>query len=157
VSHGSNATTLVIAGAAATGAIVAAGVAIWQARIAAKASEMQMTFAHLRAVTTALNVVRPCDPNICRDDILAFYKPGDTSLSGDGQKYLDLLNELDLLGLAFRLKAVNCKAVLQYVKGHLVKPDTVPIDFIIKLRVAAEDSTTYEDLLHLITTARDDA
>lgn len=157
MSHGSNTATLVITGAAATGAIVAAGVAIWQARIAAKASEMQMTFAHLRAVTTALNVVRPCNPKVCRDDILAFYKPDDTPLSDDAQKYLDLLNELDLLGLAFRLKAVNCDAVLQYVKGHLVKPDTVPLDFINKLRVAAEDPTTYEDLYHLITTARDNA
>ena len=142
--------TLVVAAAGALIALVTAGISYSQLRVSIRQSRHQATFEHLGRVRKLLREISGIDPAAARTEALAFYTGEATELSKTAQDYLNLLDEWDLLGVAYKHKLVNRKMVLEALRNTLRNPHTVGSDFIAKVKEAQKNTGVYQDLEYLI-------
>jgi hypothetical protein len=110
----------------------------------------QATFEHLGRVRKLLRDVSIYDPEKAREAALAFWNHEVPELAPDAKAYLDLLDEWDLLGVAFREKRVDRKLVLESLRYTFRNSHNVDRGFISQTKEKFQNPRMYADLDYLI-------
>jgi hypothetical protein len=136
--------------ASAVAAIVAAGVAIVQVRLQVSVTKKEATFAHIRDISSALHHLRDMSVDEAQATLNAFYVQ-DVPLTDRGRQYIGMLDQLDLLALAYEERAVDQRIVEHYFGHPFRSGNLVSRDLIAALQILCDDPTVYEHLDRLIT------
>jgi len=79
-----------------------------------------------------------------------FYERKLENLPKDAAEYLQLLDALDLLGLAYKRKAVDRGVVREYIRSLLLSPDTLNRQIFDGIRKRTGVTNVYEHLEYLV-------
>lgn len=142
--------TLAVAAGSLLISLVSTGIALGQLRVSVRQSRHQATFEHLGRVRKLLRQISEVDPKEARAAALAYWTHQTDELPEAAKAYLDLLDEWDLLGVAYRDKQVDRKIVLKSLRHTLRNPHNVNREFIGQVKKTFENPSMYEDLDYLI-------
>jgi hypothetical protein len=142
--------TLAVAIGSASISLVSAGIAIMQLRASLRQSRHQATFEHLGRVRKLLRQISEVNPADAREAALAYWTHQTAELPPHAKSYLDLLDEWDLLGVAYREKQVDRKMVLKALRYTFRNPHNVSSEFIKRVKETFANPGVYEDLDYLI-------
>lgn len=142
--------TLAVAVGSASISLVSAGIALMQLRASLRQSRHQATFEHLGRVRKLLRQISEVNPADARAAALAYWLHQTDEFPQYAKSYLDLLDEWDLLGVAYREKQVDRKMVLKALRYTFRNPHNVSRDFIEQVKDTFKNPGVYEDLDYLI-------
>jgi hypothetical protein len=142
--------TLAVAIGSAGISLVSVGISLAQLRSANRLARHQATFDHLGGVRQLLREVSVHDPVEAREAALAYWNHEVDEVAANAQAYLDLLDEWDLLGTAFREKSIDRKIVLKSLRYTFRNPHNVNREFIDQVKKTFENPGMYADLDYLI-------
>jgi len=142
--------TLAVAAAGVLISIVAAGIALFQLRAGVRQGRHQATFEHLGRVRALLREISHIDPAEARAAALAYWTHQADELPPAARSYRALLDEWDLLGVAYREKQVDRKIVLRALRYTLRNPHNVSRGFIDQVQAIYQNPGMYADLDYLI-------
>ena len=132
----------------ALGTVGAALFAAVQILLARRDSNKRATIEHLREIDKRIQLVWTVPVKATQKEILECYSgTSSKQLSDDAQKYLALLNALDVLALGIRQRVVDYKSATDHVRT-LLSTNVVSLTFIDDLRKSCSDPCVYEDLRH---------
>lgn len=142
--------TLAIAAGSALISLVSVGITLAQLRAGVHLARHQATFDHLGRVRKLLRDVSIHDPVSAREAALAFWNHEAAELPPNARAYLDLLDEWDLLGVAFREKRVDRKLVLESLRYTFRDSHNINRGFILQTQKRFLNPRMYADLDYLI-------
>lgn len=142
--------TLTVAATGVLISVVAVVISYRQLLTSVRQSRHQATFEHLGRVRKLLRELSGIDPEAARAAALAYYNHEIDELPQSAKDYLDLLDEWDLLGVAYKHKQIDRKIVLDQLRNTLRDPHHVNRDFIREIKQALANPRVYQDLDLLI-------
>jgi hypothetical protein len=135
-------------------ALIAAAISFGQLRVSIRQGKHNATFEHLKKVRELIREASVIDPEIAREQVLAFYQHGTNELPLEGATYLRLLDALDLLGIAYKHRLVDRRIVRESVGSILRNEHAINRDYLNALSTAVNSATVYADLTFLIDSCR---
>lgn len=142
--------TLAVAAGSALISLVSMGIALGQLRASVRQSRHQATFEHLGRVRKLLRQISEIDPGEARAAALKYWTHQSDEMPETAKAYLALLDEWDLLGVAYREKQVDRKVVLRSLRHTFRNPRNVNREFIEQVKKTFENPSVYEDLDYLL-------
>lgn len=136
--------TLVSTAAAALSALFAG----WQILQARAESRARTTLEQLQAIEPRVQALRTLDLTTLQDEAIAAYT-GEGEMSEGVQRYLSLLDALEMLALA-RAKGIADRDLADEYLRTLVRDELVAADTLARLQEAWHDPTVYARLSTLI-------
>jgi hypothetical protein len=143
-------TNTILGFASAGAAGIAVLVTAYQIRVGRIQARRQATFEHIRSALRAAQAgVRDLNPEVARSDILQSLRDSKVQQSECAKNYLNFLDELDILGFAYKYGTVDRPMVREYFRSHLTE-HLLPQEFHREYREAAQDEFLLEHLADLI-------
>lgn len=140
-----------VAAFAATASALFAGA---QIRLSRRESKTRSTFEHLREIEKRVQAVRHrVLGELCTRTVEAFNRK--CELDDDCRAYLALLDSLELLGSACRMKTVNVNEVVRYLKP-ILREELVTMSALRELRALWREPAIYEGVEELFLLAERD-
>lgn len=121
-------------------------IALKQLRSGTLQLRRQNSFDHIRAIALALQEIRDCEFGKLRQGITDFYEHKTETLAPDASQYLQFLDALDLLGLAYKENVVDRPMVKQYFHPLLLNPNTFDRQILEEIRHRTGGLHDYEHL-----------
>lgn len=139
-----------IAGISTGIGLVAALAAVFQLRITARQGRHNATFEHLGRVRRLQRSISRVEPEEARKAFLAWWKRETEELSDEANSYLELLDEWDFLGIAYKERQVDRRIVLASLRNTLRTAYFVNREFIDEGKKLYENPNLYQHLGLLI-------
>jgi len=130
---------------------LAVAIAVRQLRSGTLQQRRQAAFDHIREIASTLQLIRGEDPGKLRQAIADFYDHKLETLPQAAGEYLQLLDALDLLGLAYKKKAVDRDIVSEYIRSFLLNPNTLNRKIFVEIRTKTGVQNDYEHLEYLVS------
>ena len=130
-------------------AILSLWLLAYQVGVSVRQSKYNEALLHIRDVRAALQRVRGFNADIVRRELTESYENHSEPTEG-AALYLELLDALDLLALAYKRGAVNRRIIREYLRPLIINQQTVPLSFLHSLRRLSREPTDYEHIEYLV-------